>query len=71
MAPEHAKVENQKAFTIEVSEEQAKAIQAALNAQAEEMGTDTDEWMTAEEFVENYLVADAVDFVTEFEPYNR
>ena len=68
--PENCKVENQKAFTITVSEEAAKIIQKALNKafmQYDEAGVDI---LTAKEYVENYLLSDAEIMIEQYDPYN-
>lgn len=55
--PEDCKIKNQKAFTITVSKEQAKLIQAALNRQFRDGNYDQDniDMLSAQEFVEDVL----------------
>lgn len=55
--PEDCKINNQKAFTITVSKEQAKLIQAALNRQFRDGNYDQDniDMLSAQEFVEDVL----------------
>jgi hypothetical protein len=70
--PENCKVENQKAFTITVSEEEAKTIQKALNKAFKNGNYDVEytEMLTAQEYVENYLLLDAEIMIDQYDPYN-
>lgn len=68
--PERALVTKQKAFTVEVSEEMAKAIQKELNKHAKRYGVGDDEWITAEQFVREHLVGFADELASDMDPYN-
>jgi len=69
--PKHALVKNQTAFTLEIDQKTARAMQRVLNEQAKEFGTPLDEWMSAEEFINTYVLYAPVDLVYEMQPYDR
>lgn len=69
--PQSTLVNSQAAFTVSISEDTARKIQARLNAQARKFNTPLDERMSAEEFVSQWLLHEPADSVDQIEPYNR
>jgi hypothetical protein len=69
--PNHVLVKNQTAFTVEIDQKTARAIQRVLNQQAKEWGTPLDEWMSAEQFIKSDVLSCAEELVDDLVPYNR
>lgn len=73
MIPKRCNVRNQEGFTVTVSKEQAQNIQAALNHMFKLGKYDKDEveMLTAQEYVQSYLLDDADAVIQLRDPYDR